>query len=102
MKMLCQPAADGVCVQCGQPLPAGHRRTCQRGPRQESPPPPEKLGDWTERQLKRIGVTEDRYKEAKERFGLDPNCACPQRKAWLNSVSDWWRGVSAEDQPQDK
>ena len=50
-----------------------------------------KLGDWTEQQLKRIGVTQERYVEAKKRFGLAPSCNCASRKAWLNKVSDWWR-----------
>lgn len=50
------------------------------------------LGDWTERQLARIGVTKDRYLAAKELFGLAPTCNCQQRKEWLNRVSAWWRG----------
>ena len=50
------------------------------------------LGDWTERVLQHVGVTEDRYKEAKELFGLTPTCNCPKRKEWLNKVSDWWAG----------
>ena len=50
------------------------------------------LGDWTEQQLKSIGVTQERYKAAKELFGLSPTCDCEGRKQWLNSVSDWWRG----------
>ena len=52
----------------------------------------EGLGDWTEQQLKSIGVTPGRYKAAKELFGLSPTCDCEGRKQWLNSVSDWWRG----------
>ena len=50
----------------------------------------EGLGDWTERQLKKIGVTEEWYKHVKEKFGLTPTCGCGTRKRWLNSVSDWW------------
>jgi len=34
----------------------------------------------------------DRYKAAKELFGLSPACNCNKRKEWLNSVSDWWMG----------
>lgn len=54
----------------------------------------EGLGDWTERMLKKIGVTEERWGEAKAIVGLDPGCDCQTRKAWLNKVSDWWRGQS--------
>jgi hypothetical protein len=48
------------------------------------------LGDRLERKLKSIGITEDRYKQVKEKFGLPPNCNCKARKEWLNSVSEWW------------
>ena len=51
-----------------------------------------KLGDITEGMLKRIGVTQDRYKAAKKLFGLSPSCNCKKRKEWLNRVSDWWMG----------
>lgn len=50
------------------------------------------LGDWTERQLKKLGVAQDRYKAAKEYAGLAPTCSCEARKQWLNKVSEWWRG----------
>jgi len=50
------------------------------------------LGDWTEQLLKSVGVTQDRYKAAKEFAGLAPTCSCDKRKEWLNKVSDWWRG----------
>jgi hypothetical protein len=44
------------------------------------------LGDRTEQLLKSIGITEDRYREAKKLFGLAPRCNCPKRKRWLNKV----------------
>lgn len=56
----------------------------------ESQPAGPMLGDAVARLLGRIGVTEDRYKEAKERFGLPPTCNCADRQAWLNRVSLWW------------
>lgn len=56
----------------------------------------EKLGDWTERQLKKIGVTPERYVQVKKLFGLAPTCGCDSRKKWLNGVSDWWRGVNSD------
>lgn len=54
-----------------------------------------RLGDVTEVALKSIGITEDRYKAAKELFGLQPTCNCQKRKDWLNKVSDWWAGESS-------
>ncbi len=54
------------------------------------------LGDWTERMLSKAGVTQERYAAAKEMFGMAPTCNCAKRKEWLNKVSDWWRGESAE------
>lgn len=65
-------------------------------PREDRPKakPKLRLGDWVETQLRSLGITEDRYKEAKEKFGLAPTCNCPARKEWLNKVSSWWRGES--------
>jgi len=51
----------------------------------------EGLGDWMERNLKKIGVTENRYQEAKAMMGLKKSCNCSARKKWLNDVSAWWR-----------
>lgn len=51
-----------------------------------------KLGDRVEALLSSIGITQQRYKEVKELFGLPPTCNCGKRKEWLNRVSDWWRG----------
>ena len=57
------------------------------------------LGDWTEQGLKRIGITPERYVEAKRLFGLRPTCGCEGRKEWLNRVGEWWTGL-AEQQRQ--
>lgn len=51
----------------------------------------ERLGDFTERQLRKLGITKERYVEVKKLFGLSPICHCDKRKEWLNKVSDWWR-----------
>ncbi len=59
------------------------------------------LGDHTERLLASVGITPERYKEAKRLFGLAPKCGCSGRKQklnaadarmreWLNRVSAWW------------
>ena len=49
-------------------------------------------GDNVTKALKKIGITEDRYKEVKAMFGLPPTCGCPQRREWLNKVGRWWTG----------
>lgn len=79
------------CRECGYEL----KRDYEKPPIRNclSPwKPPEKLGDWTERQLKSIGVTQERWGKAKELFGLSPECNCDGRIDWLNKVTDWWRG----------
>ncbi len=47
------------------------------------------LGDYTEQLLSSIGVTKDRYRAAKELFGLAPTCNCESRQQWLNTVGAW-------------
>lgn len=59
-------------------------------------PSPEPLGDFTERVLRSFGITQERYCEAKRRFGLCPECWCEERKAWLNKVSDWIKTFTAQ------
>lgn len=51
--------------------------------------PPRRLGDQVEVMLASIGVTKERYKEVKQRFGLPPTCNCDERKEWLNRVGEW-------------
>ena len=75
-----------VKCQCGAKYETRHHTPDGTKPIREG------LGDWTERHLQSIGVTKERYKAAKELFGLAPTCGCDARKQWLNSVSDWWRG----------
>jgi hypothetical protein len=88
-----EKVADGVrCIRCCKPESRPLRRRCRLtgevDPVQEQH---EGLGDWTEQMLKQIGVTPERWGEAKALVGLDPSCNCATRKAWLNKVSDWWR-----------
>ena len=45
------------------------------------------LGDRLERILKAVGITEERYKELKQMAGWKPDCACPQRKYFLNRIT---------------
>lgn len=65
-------------------------------------PPAKGLGDRVESMLKSIGVTEDRYKQAKELFGLPPTCNCSARKAWLNKVGEWWSLSNPPQPPSEK
>lgn len=92
-------ASEGgsVCTVCGKRVavgPDGTRSFCKKKPiaRHDHVRPKDGLGDITEKALKSIGVTKDRYKAAKELFGMSPTCSCDKRKKWLNRVSDWWMG----------
>jgi hypothetical protein len=51
------------------------------------------LGDYTERLLQSIGITEERYKDIKQRFGLASSCNCEARKLWLNNVTNYLRST---------
>lgn len=53
-----------------------------------APPPRPGLGDMAERFFAAIGITEERYKSAKEKLRLDPNCGCSERKKWLNRMGE--------------
>jgi hypothetical protein len=44
------------------------------------------LGDMVEAGLKAVGITEERYKEAKAKIGLSRDCNCGKRKAKLNAI----------------
>lgn len=102
-----------VCKNCGRTIPIKnpdfipemYRAKCKqesvrvksKKPRDKTRTEPNskpKLGDTVENMLKSVGVTEDRYKEAKSLFGLPPTCGCSKRKEWLNKVSDWWRNLN--------
>ena len=54
--------------------------------------PSKGLGDSLERALKTLGITQDRYVEVKEMFGLPPTCNCNARREWLNKVGRWISG----------
>ena len=93
MKALCN--GTQMCVQCGQPMLDGERRTCPKfravpaASEQATTARTLGLGDWTEQLLSSVGVTKERYIEAKERFGLAPTCGCADRQEWLNRVGRW-------------
>tara|TARA_R100000808_G_C2153295_1_gene163389 strand:- start:2007 stop:2261 length:255 start_codon:yes stop_codon:yes gene_type:complete len=76
----------GKCVRCG--LPFGGRCIASKA----VAPSVKRLGDYTEELLKSINITEDNWKEIKQRFGFAPTCSCQKRKAWLNNVSEVFLG----------
>lgn len=95
----CQYDTEGRCRWCRREInPEKHLRRCSAAPGAHSKWPRHQskqgLGDRTEAALKQIGITQDRYKAAKELFGLEPCCSCSARKEWLNQVSAWWREES--------
>ena len=51
------------------------------------------IGDLLERELTRMGITQDRYKEIKKMFGFPPTCSCDKLIAWLNRVGRQYLGV---------
>lgn len=77
--MLCN-MIKGRCTHCG----GAYGGRCELS---KEPNTRQGLGDLTERLLKSAGITEDKWKEVKSRFGLAPTCACKSRKEWLNNVS---------------
>lgn len=89
---------DGVavCTECGRRVTVfGDVSTIYSQCGQAQPQPQPGLGDYVEGLLQSVGITKERYKAAKELFGLPPNCSCDSRREWLNRVSDWWRGTSS-------
>ena len=77
--MLCN-MVSGRCTHCGGVY--GGRCKLSKEPSNR-----QGLGDLTERLLKSVGITEDKWVAVKERFGYAPTCACKKRKEWLNEVS---------------
>jgi hypothetical protein len=47
---------------------------------------PPGLGDLARAFFVSVGVTEERYRAAKESLGLDPTCRCDDRRKWLNAM----------------
>lgn len=100
MRTICIAGDEGLCVQCGQPVLDGVRWICKAGPHGKYARTNRKiirepgLGDAIAKALAKMGITESRVREVKRLFGLPPTCGCQRRKAWLNRVSEWWRGES--------
>jgi hypothetical protein len=56
----------------------------ESGVNDEASPPG--LGDVAKAFFESVGVTEERYRAAKEALGLDPTCRCDDRRKWLNAM----------------
>ena len=50
-------------------------------------------GDRIEKGLTSVGITQERYKEVKERFGLPSTCDCDERIEWINKVEKWFKSL---------
>lgn len=97
-----QPDGEGRCrcEHCGLVLRAEDCNRCYARCRDRSSESPG-LGDYTERVLRGMGVTKERYREVKEKFGLAPTCNCEERKRWLNMVGRYLGiGADAADQAE--
>ena len=66
------------CIRCGRVLEVKAKVNCRKEAWQ--------LGDDLQRALETLGITEERWKAAKEKLGLPPDCDCAKRKAWLNKA----------------
>jgi len=53
----------------------------------------DRLHDW----LESYGITEDKYKAVKQKFGLPPKCNCAARREWLNRVGEWMTSQQKEE-----
>jgi len=88
-------------MRCGFALPSGMgdatKKNCLAEPHaigieklrqieiaKEQPKP--QLGDRLESLLKKVGITQEKYKELKEMAGFSPTCNCPQRHRFLNKL----------------
>lgn len=103
--------AGSLCVHCGNELPRdyeeppvaecgrkrlGLKSKTRRVRIPHTPPVPVTefgLGDRVESLLASVGITKDRWLEAKKIVGLPPTCGCQSRQEYLNKVSAWWRGL---------
>jgi len=59
-------------------------RNCPANETASTPQP--QLGDRLESLLKKVGITEEKYRELKAMAGLDPTCNCGSRKRFLNKL----------------
>ena len=83
---------DHVAMRClAFPSKASRPRTTNPA----SLPNPLPLGDYTEKLLWTIGITEERVAAVVEKFGVAPTCGgCKARKKWLNKVGAWLAGLA--------
>lgn len=83
--MQLEPEKELVGELNGQPvyrMPAGWVPPGAEIPTQEKPG----LGDRIQKLLATVGITEQRYKEAKRLLNFAPTCGCPARIYFLNKL----------------
>lgn len=83
---LCEFVESGdefECKHCGTRRRSIRVRVCEKEQ-------PNGLGDRIERWLSSYGVTQEKYKEVKQKFGLPPTCGCDGRKEWFNKVGAYF------------
>lgn len=90
----CEFIKDGStckCVHCGKVWPSARDRcdNVYAACTNTEPRPANQLGDRIEHWLTSHGITEEKYKEVKGRFGLPEDCNCAERKAWFNKVGEY-------------
>ena len=56
-------------------------------------------GTFAQKFLSGLGITEERYAEAKKIIGLPPDCSCAARAVWMNKAWHlaWSWGLREED-----
>jgi len=75
------------CIACGRLVRLGdiRARHCRSDSPKRSAKSPQ-LGDRLESLLKKVGITEEKYRELKVMAGFSPTCNCPQRHRFLNKL----------------
>jgi hypothetical protein len=89
-----------TCEVCGAPHREGYQQNCPFPTAIRHVPQPvvetPGLGDAVESLLSGMGITQERYGQVKQLFGLPSTCGCTQRKEALNEwgerVRKWWTG----------
>ena len=74
----------------------GPGQTPKEGAVSQKKSKPSAWGDRLHEWLESHGITEERYKLAKQKFGLPPKCNCAARQEWLNRVGAWFAGQETE------
>lgn len=101
---ICTESKNGVCVVCGSRM---YSRVIQKCKKRENPISLSleqisveseeiinrkkvfRLKEWTETQLKKIGVNPEKNEEVIGLFGFAPTCGCGKGREWKNKIKSW-------------